>query len=86
MRRKKELAELSFVSRFAEDYGEETGANIHCKSRSKHGTMFTGHMTSWRTFKLIHFVTVIDREQVLYVAGFAVLRSVRHYSARAAAE
>lgn len=55
MRRKKELAELPFVSRFAEEYGEETGANLHCKSRSKHGTMFVEHMTSWRTFKLIHF-------------------------------
>lgn len=69
MRRKKELAVLSFVSRFAEEYGEETGAIIHCKSRSKHGTMFAGHMTSRRTFKLIHFVTVVEREQVVNVAG-----------------
>ncbi|KAL1277707.1 hypothetical protein QQF64_024380 [Cirrhinus molitorella] len=28
--REKELAELPFVSRFAEEYGEETGANLHC--------------------------------------------------------
>ncbi len=54
--REEELAELPFVSRFAEEHGEDTGANLYCKSRSKRGTMFVEHMTSWRTFKLIHFV------------------------------
>jgi len=75
VRRKKELAELPFVSRFAEEYGEETGANLHCKSCSKHGTMFVEHMTSWRTFKLIHFGTAIEREQVLFIASLVCLCS-----------
>lgn len=67
--REKELAELPFVSRFAEEYGEETGANLHCKSRSKHGTIIVEHMTSWRTFKLLHFVTVLENSSVVYFAG-----------------
>lgn len=82
--REKELAHLLFVSRFAEEYGEETGANLYCKSRSKRDTMFVEHMTSWRT--LNWYVLYRYRTIRCLFRGFAVLGTVRHYSTAAAAE